>query len=284
MWLRNAYIVAAVLAVGQTAAVTQITNDQMNTFLGQGGAELAYRYAPLWFFGQALNHPPCYPTWAFGGSPTTNDVYDSNHKTPAAAQCEYPDVGCKCRNPGVEIGNAGPKFPIYYTSKKCSDTEVRVVYNLFYEKDGAKVVGIIDTGHEYDWERVVVIHSRDDKNMWSPSRALLSSHSGYHNLAWGDIQNTLTTEEIQAGAANEPNGVRNNDHPKVYVSWSKHAHFDTRNTGWNDPLSQSRDNAFRSNDWWHFVEKANYVSVLNRWSLVLALTGADLIRHFDGCW
>lgn len=111
-----------------------------------------------------------------------------------------------------------------------------------------------------DWERVIIIHSRDDNKMWAPSRALLSSHSGYHNLAWGDIQNTLTTEEIQAGAANDPNGVRNNDHPKVYVSWSKHAHFDTRNTGWNDPLSQSTDNAFRSNDWWHYVSKKNYVS------------------------
>jgi hypothetical protein len=98
--------------------------------------------------------------------------------------------------------------------------------------------------------------------MWAPSRALLSSHSGYHNLAWGDIQNTLTTEEVQAGAANEPNGVRNNDHPKVYISWSKHAHFDTRNTGWNDPISQSTDNAFRSNDWWHYVNKQHYVSAL----------------------
>jgi hypothetical protein len=146
MWLKNGYILAAVLAARQSAAVTQITNDQMNGLLSQGGAELADRYAPMWFFGQALNHPPCYPTWAFGGSPTSNDVYDSNHKTPPAAQCEYPDVGCKCRKPGVAIGNVGPEFPIYYTFKKCSDTEVRVVYNLFYEKDGAKV-GVIDTGH-----------------------------------------------------------------------------------------------------------------------------------------
>jgi hypothetical protein len=107
---------------------------------------------------------------------------------------------------------------------------------------------------------VIIIHSRDGSNMWAPSRALLSAHSGYHKLAWGDIQNTLTTEEVNAGKANEPNGVRNNDHPKVYVAWSKHAHFDTRNTGWNDPASQSLDNAFRSNDWWHFVEPQYYVS------------------------
>lgn len=100
--------------------------------------------------------------------------------------------------------------------------------------------------------------------MWAPSRALLSAHSGYHNLAWGDIQNTLTTDEVNAGSAKDPNGVRNNDHPKVYVSWSKHAHFDTRNTGWNDPASQSLDNAFRSDDWWYFVEPQYYVSVFVR--------------------
>lgn len=111
-----------------------------------------------------------------------------------------------------------------------------------------------------DWERVIIIHSRDDSNMWAPSRALLSAHSGYHNLAWGDIQNTLTTDEVNAGSTKTPNGVKNNDHPKVYVSWSKHAHFDTRNTGWNDPASQSLDNAFRSDDWWYFVEPQYYVS------------------------
>ncbi|KAJ5507103.1 hypothetical protein N7527_009246 [Penicillium freii] len=110
-----------------------------------------------------------------------------------------------------------------------------------------------------DWERVVIIHSRDDRNMWAPSRALLSAHSGYHNLAWDDIQNTLTTDEVSAGSAKTPNGVKNHDHPKVYVSWSKHAHFDTRNTGWNDPASQALDNAFRSDDWWYFVEPQYYI-------------------------
>ena len=111
-----------------------------------------------------------------------------------------------------------------------------------------------------DWERVIIIHSKDTaSNTWALSRALLSAHSGYHDLAWVDIQNTLTTDEVNAGDAINPNGVQGNDHPKVYVSWSKHANFDTRNTGWNDPISQSTDNAFRSEDWWHFVDAQYYV-------------------------
>ncbi|KGO63612.1 Necrosis inducing protein [Penicillium italicum] len=248
----------AVLFTSHVAALSQITNDEMGVLLEAGGVDLAYRYAPMWFFSQALKQPPCYPTWTYGGSPNTTDVYNDAHKTPATPHCDYPNVGCKCRNPGIGIGNPGPAFPIYYTYQKCSETEVRVVYNLFYAKDGAEFVGI-ETGHGYDWERVVIIHSRDDNHMWAPSRALLSAHSGYHSLAWRDIQNTLATDEINEGKAKTPNGVKNNDHPKVYVSWSKHAHFDTRKTGLIDPASQSLDDAFRGDDWWHFVEPQHYI-------------------------
>ena len=128
------------------AAVTQISDDDMNTLLSSNSVDLANRYAPVWFFGQAMDQPPCYPTWAFGGSPDTPDAYDGS-TTPPAAQCDYPDVGCNCRNPGVDIGNTGPAFPVYYTFGKCNDTDVRVVYNLFYEKDGATFEGI-ETGHD----------------------------------------------------------------------------------------------------------------------------------------
>jgi hypothetical protein len=99
----------------------------------------------VFFFGQALYQPPCYPTWAFSGSLSSPDIYDAAHQTKPAPQCQYPDVGCKCRNPGVPIGNQSPEFPIYYSAKKCNATEVRVAYNLYYEKDGAEV-GFIQTG------------------------------------------------------------------------------------------------------------------------------------------
>jgi len=124
-----------------------------------------------------------------------------------------------------------------------------------------------------DWERIIIIHTKDTTaDTWSPSRALYSAHSGYNSYAWNDIQNTLTyvysanliserkfieyprTADAEAGKGPTPNGLRGLDHPKAYVSWSKHAHFDDRNTGWNDPISQSTDNAFRSQDWWRFVD------------------------------
>lgn len=87
------------------------------------------------------------PTWAYQGTPSTPDTYETSHRTPAASRCNYPDVGCNCRNPGVAIGNPSPPFPIYYTYRQCNDGDIRVSLNLFYEKDGAYWFGQ-DTGHE----------------------------------------------------------------------------------------------------------------------------------------
>ena len=63
-------------------------------------------------------------------------------------------VGCHCRNPGVSAGNPSPAFPVYFTVKQCSDTEIRVSHNLFYEKDGFILwtpAVIFDTDVGHDW-------------------------------------------------------------------------------------------------------------------------------------
>lgn len=266
---------ATALATG-ASAVTSIPDANMTDWLNAGGVELAVSYAPLWFFGQSQNQVPCIPTWAFGGSPDTPDTYDAAHQTKPAAQCNYPDVGCGCRNPGVAIGNPTPPWPVYYTFDQCNSTEVRVAYNLFYQKDGATVAGVIQTGHDFDWERIIIVHTKDTaNNSWAPSTALYSAHSGYNTYAWGDIQNTLTTDQINAGDAKEPNGVQNQDHPKAYVGWSKHPHFDDRNTGWNDPISQSDGNAFRSDDWWYFPDPKYYIRSDNSTDAGKALGSVD---------
>ena len=88
MWFHhNRLTLAIVLAVGQAVAVTQISDDNMNQLLDDGGVELADRYAPIWFFAQSQDQPPCIPDWAFGGSPDSDDTYDDDHKTKPAPQC-----------------------------------------------------------------------------------------------------------------------------------------------------------------------------------------------------
>jgi hypothetical protein len=126
-----------VLATGVFAGGVWFNDAAMEDYLGQGGSDLAYLFAPVWSFGLYKGYPMCYPTWAFGGNPTRHngDTYNITHQTPSQPLCKYPDVGCGCRNPGVSEGK-GPQFPVYYTYAKCSREEVRVSYFLFWEKDG----------------------------------------------------------------------------------------------------------------------------------------------------
>lgn len=114
------------------------------------------------------------------------------------------------------------------------------------------------TQQHSDWERVVVIWAKGSSGTWTPSQLLLSQHSGYGRKNWADIQNTFNTADATLPRGGD-NGRQNLDHAKVYVAWSKHANYDTRNTGWNDALSQLTDNAFRSQDWWYFPSAADYL-------------------------
>ncbi|KAK3329278.1 hypothetical protein B0H66DRAFT_17938 [Apodospora peruviana] len=241
-------LAGAALVLTTALAVTPVSDNAMNGLLNAGGVDLAYAAAPMWFFGQSQNRPPCYPT---------NATTAGGQQTPSAALCDHPNVGCNCRQPGVGITNPGPPFPVYYTYQKCNSSEVRVAYNLFYEKDGVNPEGLL--GHRYDWERVIVIWGlQQADNTWVPSHLLLSQHSGYQSLNWGDIQNTFNTADAALPRGGD-NGLKNRDHAKVYVAWSKHAHYNDRNTGWNDPVSQLTNNAFRSQDWWYFPARSDYL-------------------------
>lgn len=112
---------------GLAKALVSVTDSQMNDLLNEGGVSLAMKAQPMFFFGQAMNQPPCIPTFA-----TDKD----DKQTPSAALCDWPNAGCHCRTPGVAIGNPSPSFPIYYSYQKCTPDSIRIQYSLFYEKDG----------------------------------------------------------------------------------------------------------------------------------------------------
>lgn len=117
----------AATVISTVTAVTPISDNDMTNLLNEGGVSLAMKAQPMWFFGQAMDQPPCIPTWA---------TKDGGQQTPSAGLCAWPNAGCNCRKPEIGIGNPSPDFPVYYTYSKCNDGEVRVAYNLFYEKDG----------------------------------------------------------------------------------------------------------------------------------------------------
>ncbi|KAK4160189.1 hypothetical protein QBC43DRAFT_325833 [Cladorrhinum sp. PSN259] len=264
MAISRLLLAGACLLLPVTLAVTPVSNTAMESLLNAGGVDLAYAAGPMFFFGQAMNRPPCYPT---------NATTAQGAQTPSAALCDFPNVGCNCRQPGVGISNPGPSFPVYYTYNRCTPTEVRVAYNLFYEKDGTNPDQVF--GHRYDWERVIVIWTQQTPNTnWIPTTLLISQHSGYQSIAWAQIQNTFSTEDASLPRGGD-NGLQNRDHPKVYVAWSKHAHYQDRNTGWNDPISQLTGNAFRSQDWWYFPNKNDYLRADRSTSLGSLIAGFD---------
>lgn len=123
-----AVVVTGCLAAA-AGAVRAVSGSDMSRWLAGDGVDLAMRAQPMFLFGRARKQPPCIPTAA---------VVDGGKQAPASKLCDYPDVGCDCRNPGVPVGNPSPAFPIYFSFQRCSNASVRVAYNLFYTKDGAQ--------------------------------------------------------------------------------------------------------------------------------------------------
>ena len=139
--------VVAVSPLCTYAIKTQISAANMTTYLTSDHLSIAKNNAPVFFFGEASIqlvpspvYPPCIPVWAYGGgNPLGPDTYQSDKRTPPVARCAGEDVGCNCRNPPQPVGQASGAFPIYYTIKSCpnnSPPDIRVNYNMFYQKDG----------------------------------------------------------------------------------------------------------------------------------------------------
>lgn len=85
-------------------------------------------------------YPQCYPTHAV--EPVTGQQTDwaelGEWPQTFTAECLDRCVHkSKCRTPSTKpTGNPSDPFPVYYMIRKCNDAEIRVQYNLFYEKDG----------------------------------------------------------------------------------------------------------------------------------------------------
>ncbi|TWU76328.1 hypothetical protein ED733_005946 [Metarhizium rileyi] len=239
------------LAFGSLAATafatTPISDADMENLLDAGGVGLALRAQPMFLIGQAVGKPPCIPSWAI-----VNGTQAS-----ASKLCSWPDSGCDCRNPGVPLGNPLPSFPVYFSFSRCGDAAVRVAYNLFYTKDGFVPNKIF--GHPLDWERTVVVWNKNQSDgTWAPAQFFLSQHTGYQRIKWAQIKNTFDPADATKPRGG-PDGRKNLDHPKCYIASAKHDMHQEKSTAWIDVLSQLTNNAFRSDSWWYFPTKDDYI-------------------------
>jgi hypothetical protein len=108
----------------------------MMDLLNQSGVNLSIAAGPMLFFGPSMNQPSWHPTAA---------IDCNGRQTPSSSLCDCPNASCTCRHQEVPISNLDPRFPVYYTYQKCTDVDIRVAYNLFYQKDGFASNGI--SGH-----------------------------------------------------------------------------------------------------------------------------------------
>ncbi|KID78867.1 uncharacterized protein G6M90_00g025780 [Metarhizium brunneum] len=230
-----------------TAAATPIPDAEMEYLLNTAGIELAMKAQPMFLMGQAVGRAPCMPSWA---------IVNGTQAAPSKL-CAWPDSGCDCRNPGVPLGSPMPSFPVYFSYSRCGNAAVRIAYNLFYTKDGFIPNKIF--GHPFDWERVVVIWNKNQSNgMWAPAQLYLSQHTGYQRIEWAQIKNTFNAADASKPRGG-PDGQKNLDHPKCYISSAKHDMHQEKSTAWIDVLSQLTNNAFRSDSWWYFPTKEDYI-------------------------
>ncbi|KAG5923536.1 hypothetical protein E4U42_004922 [Claviceps africana] len=211
-----------------TTAITPVSDAEMTALLRSRDPALAMKAQPMFLMGQMLNHPPCIPTLATPGG----------KQAPPSALCPWPDAGCHCRNPDTPVGNPLAGFPVYFSYKRCSETAVRIAYNLFYTKDGFAPQRLF--GHAFDWERVVVVWNRTGIE-WTPSQLFLSQHTGYQRVDWSRIESTF--DEVDAKKPRGGcHGQKNLDHPKAWIG----------------VFSQLTDKAYRSDDWWYYPKREDY--------------------------
>lgn len=74
-------------------------------------------------------------------------------------------------------------FPTYYDHRRCSQTEFRTAYNVYFTKD---------TGHRHDIEWVIVVWGTNDNGKTFYRNRMIFEQDGNHpSKQWGDIQNTF---------------------------------------------------------------------------------------------
>jgi hypothetical protein len=99
------------------------------------GLTLAIASRPMWHFTSMIpifsteSQRTCYTTAAL-------DFSGAQHGTNPH---KWPDAGSGCPEPGGS-------FPTYWTVKQCSEDEIRVVYALYFSRDGFSNT-LISKGH-----------------------------------------------------------------------------------------------------------------------------------------
>ncbi|MGY4769742.1 NPP1 family protein [Kribbella sp. CWNU-51] len=197
--------------------------------------------APTWYFARANSHDACWPSPAFVGA--------NNDQHPPAATANWPDTNKGC-------APTWSWFPTYYNVKTCYGTEVRVVYTIYFPKDGFNPSGA--NGHPHDFEHVTVIWRYAGNNEWKRAVLVMGRHGWEYPKKWADVE-TLTIQD------NEGTYGHNGDFPQAYVGFAKHQMFNDK-TGYDKSATGGATPAeYRSSDYRYTPRNFVPVTDTNYW-------------------
>ncbi|CAG8705554.1 3657_t:CDS:1 [Dentiscutata erythropus] len=178
---------------------------------------------PQWNFAKALGHDTCAADHAILGDGTQH---------PPAKRKTWPIPG---------EGGCGDityeNLATYYIKKWCGD-HFRVLYTLYFPKDGFKDILFVDLGHDHDFESIIMTW-KNISGFWYRDELIMSRHHDWRHEPWDNVR-SFDYNGIQEGIGLE--------HPKIFVGWVSHAMFNDKNIGPLDPISQYTDNEYRYDD------------------------------------
>ncbi|KAF2092591.1 hypothetical protein NA57DRAFT_49901 [Rhizodiscina lignyota] len=220
-------------------ANTVLANNPIagNLFTDNLGLAAAQAAAPMWHMPSGT----CMPSAAEDGNGhQTNGVGPDNcnigklgHNCPAQPQWLGPQTGYY-NIPGEPFGNV----PTYYANGFCqSDNTWRIIYYVYFKKD---------TGHESDWEGVVMKFSNPNgDNNWVRSSVIFEQDGNKPEKSYEDINDTFDGNNDWTQYSN-----KNRDHPKFYFGKFHHSvHDDWHTSSFKNTCPPNSESDFRNDDY-----------------------------------
>lgn len=227
---------AALAVTGTLVAAAPAALAQTNLPAGSPLPSFVSASLPQWNFARANSRDTCWPSAAIDAS---------GAQSPSASRKAWPTAGqggCPDR---------WSPFPTYYTVKQCGADQVRVIFNIYFKKDGfsGNLAGNA-LGHGHDFEHIVLVWNRIADGSWARDHLLLGRHGDHVYQGWATAESWLP-DFSSAGLGY--------DHPRIFVGWGKHAMFNHQG-GLKDVASQFTDNEYRHADFPYLADNLQEVT------------------------
>ncbi|CEJ90070.1 hypothetical protein VHEMI05878 [[Torrubiella] hemipterigena] len=215
------------LGLAALAAVVDANTNHPVSFMTGDPLQPALWAAPQW----NLPTGTCLPSEAkVNGAQNPGNAQDN---------CNIHKLNHNCPSQPNWTGADTPlwSFPTYYDHKRCSTTEFRTAYNVYFTKD---------TGHRHDIEWVIVVWGSNDNGQTFYRNRMIFEQDGHHpSKQWGDIQNTFDNQSDQLKL-----GQKYQNHARVFVSKWHHSMHDDRYTQFKNTCPPNSVSDFRTNDYY----------------------------------